>query len=192
MPEQSDAAGAPSADRVDDFIGPGYVGREKATAVVSAFPQAPDRILDWLRASAESGDWRRFERFAGVAVHVARPGELAGILLSALTSGTRAGDTGRGPNEEDLVDMLGEIHSPEAVDALGSLLRERQESDGPYFPLCVKCIESLAEIDTPEAKEILREVATGAWPKPLQWHAAAELGIDEELGYDEDAMLGGA
>lgn len=27
--------------------------------------------------------------------------------------------------------------------------------------------------------------------RPLRWHAAEELGIEDELGFDEDEMLGG-
>lgn len=52
----------------------------------------------------------------------------------------------------------------------------------------------LAEIGTPDALRLLRGIATsapGEWPDPLRWHAAEELGIEDELGFDEDAMLGG-
>lgn len=32
----------------------------------------------------------------------------------------------------------------------------------------------------------------GAWPDSLRRHAAEELGIEDELGFDEDDMFGGA
>ncbi|MFI1362447.1 hypothetical protein [Streptomyces griseochromogenes] len=177
----------PLIDRVDTLIGAGYVGKEKATGVAAEVPEAGTRILGRLRGMADSGDWHRFERFAALAVHL-HPDGLAGILLSAL--GSDAKDA-RGVQVEDLVDMLGELRAPEAVGPLGRLLHDRWESDAPFFSLCTKIIRSLAEIGTPEAHAVLRDVATGDRPEPLKWHAAEELGIEEELGFDEDEMLGG-
>jgi hypothetical protein len=97
-------------------------------------------------------------------------------------------------NREDLVDMLGELRAPEGVDAISALIRERKRSDGPFFPLCVKGVQSLGEIGTPDALALLRGIAMSTpdeWPDPLRWHAAEQLGIEDELGFDEDEMLGG-
>ncbi|MGW2486754.1 hypothetical protein ACWCV9_05965 [Streptomyces sp. NPDC001606] len=191
----------PLIDRVDALIGNGYIGEEKAARIAVEVPEAGEKILDWLRAMVSTGDWHRFERFAAVALHL-HPDGLAEILLDALTSGKHVGRASqnslarqkkaRRVNEEDLVEFLGELHAQEAVGALGLLLQERMESDAPYFSLCIKIIQSLGDIDTPEAQDVLRSVASGDWPKPLKWHAAEELGIEEELGFDEDEMLGGA
>ncbi|WP_329275863.1 hypothetical protein [Streptomyces sp. NBC_01451] len=174
--------------RADSIIvGRGYVGRERAVEVAEAVPESRTRILDWLRKLSADGDWRRLERLAGVAVHL-HPDGLAPILVSALISGTP------GVNVEDLVDMLGELRAPEAVEAISSLVQGRKDSDGPLYALCVKGIQSLAEIGTPEANRFLKGIATSepsAWPAPLRWHAAEELGIEDELGFDEDEMLGG-
>lgn len=199
MPGAAEGAD-PLLDRVDALIGDGCVGKEKADQVAAEVPEARPRILDWLRAMVGSRRWHRFERFAAVAVHL-HPDGLAEILLAALESGTRIGrvaqgsqgvpEEARGVNAEDLVDMLGELRAPQAVVPLSLLLRGRRESDAPFFTFCTKVIQSLAEIGTPEARDVLRDVATGDWPKPLKWHAAEELGIEEELGFDEDEMLGG-
>ncbi|MFF3408325.1 HEAT repeat domain-containing protein [Streptomyces sp. NPDC002742] len=169
------------------IAGRGHIGRERAEEWAAAVPGSRTRILDWLRLASDSGDWRRFERLAGVAVHL-RPEGLAPILAAVLASGAR------GVNAEDLVDMLGELRAPEAVDVIGALVRERKGSDGPFFPLCVKGVQSLGEIGTPEALALLRGIATSTpeeWPGPLRWHAAEQLGIEDELGFDEDMMLGG-
>ncbi|MFG2347219.1 hypothetical protein [Streptomyces phaeochromogenes] len=175
-------------ERVDSLIGQGYVGREKSVEVADAFPEVRARILDWLRLAFESGDWRRFERQAGVAVHL-HPEGLGSTLAPVLAS--RA----QGMNSEDLIDMLGELRAPEGVEPISSLVRERKDSDGLFFALCIKGLQSLAEIGTPGALQFLRVVArsaSGEWPDPLRWHAAEELGIEDELGFDEDLMLGGA
>ena len=169
------------------MTGRGYVGRERAVEVVLAVPESRTRILDWLRNLSAEGDWRRFERLAGVAVHL-HPDGLAPVLASVLTSGVP------GVNAEDLVDMLGELRAPEAVEVISSLVQGRKDSDGPLYALCVKGIQSLGETGTTEANRFLKGVATSdpsAWPAPLRWHAAEELGIEEELGFYEDEMLGG-
>lgn len=155
--------------------------------MAAAVPESRTRILDWLRNLSGDGDWRRFERLAGVAVHL-HPEGLAPILVSVLASGEP------GVNAEDLVDMLGELRASEAVEAISSLVRGRKDSDGPTYALCVKGIESLGEIGTPEANRFLKDIATSepsAWPARLRWHAAEQLGIEDELGFDEDEVLGG-
>lgn len=173
-------------ERADGIVvGRGYVGRERAAEVAVAVPEARTRILDWLRDLSDDGGWRRFERLAGVAVHL-HPDGLAPILTSVLASRVR------GVNAEDLLDMLGELQAPEAVAAVSSLVQERKDSDGPLYALCIKGIQSLGEIGTPEANQFLKGIATSepsAWPAPLKWHAAEELGIEDELGFDEDEML---
>ncbi len=175
-------------ERADGIVaGRGYVGRERAAEVAVAVPEARTRILVWLRNLSDGGDWRRFERLAGVAVHL-HPDGLAPIMASVLASGVP------GVNVEDLVDMLGELRAPEAVEAIFSLVQGRKGVDGPLYALCVKGIQSLGEIGTPEANRFLKDIATSepsAWPAPLRWHAAEELGIEDELGFDEDEMLGG-
>lgn len=177
-----------------DKDGGDYVGKEKAASVAAEVPESATRVLGWLRVMAGAGDWRRFERFAGVAVHL-HPDGLAEILLSALRSSAPSGqDTEGAPrvNTEDVVDVLGELRAPEAVGPISRILREKRESDAPFFAVCTKIIHPLAEIGTPDARDVLREVATGSWPKPVKWHAAEELGIEEELGFDEGEMLGSA
>ncbi|WP_145969027.1 HEAT repeat domain-containing protein [Streptomyces hyaluromycini] len=175
-------------ERVDSLVTGGYVGAERAEESAVAVPAARQRVLDWLRITSAEGDWRRFERLAVLALHV-HPEGLGPILATVLA--TRPA----GVNTEDLVDLLGELRAPEGVEPVATLVRERKSTDGPYFAFCVKALQALGEIGTPEAVRFLRGIATGdpaAWPDPLRWHAAEELGIEDELGFDEDRMLGGS
>lgn len=147
------------------------------------------RVLDWLRITSTEGDWRRFERLAALALHL-HPEGLGPILATVLATQPP------GVNTEDLVDLLGELRAPEGVEPVAALVRERKSADGPYFTFCVKAaLQSLGKIGTPEALGFLRSIATGdpaAWPDPLRRHAAEELGIEDELGFDEDRMRGGS
>lgn len=111
-------------DRADGIVaGRGYVGRERA-AEVAAVPESRTRILDWLRNLSDDGDWRRFERLAGVAIHL-RPHGLAPILTSVLASGAP------GVNAEDLIDMLGELRAPRRWWRSAPSCRGAQPPTGP-------------------------------------------------------------
>lgn len=175
-------------EQADFLVTGGYVGAERAEETAAAVPVARQRVLDWLRITSAEGDWRRFERLTALALHL-HPEGLGPILAAVLV--TRP----TGVNTEDLVDLLGELRAPEGVEPVAALVRERKSTDSPYFTFCVKALQTLGEIGTPEAVGFLRGIATGdpaAWPDPLRWHAAEELGIEDELGFDEDRMLGGS
>ncbi|MEU9456354.1 HEAT repeat domain-containing protein [Streptomyces sp. NPDC048277] len=187
MPAGS-AADLALLERVDSLVIGGYISAERAEEAAAAVPVARERILGWLRITSAEGDWRRFERLAGLALHLHREG-LGPILAGVLTA--RPTDV----NAEDLVDLLGALRAPEGAAPVAALVRERKTTDGPFFTFCVKAIQTLGEIGTPEAADFLRGIATGdpdTWPDPLRWHAAEELGIEDELGFDEDQMLGGS
>ncbi|MFD4604885.1 hypothetical protein ACFWPQ_43585 [Streptomyces sp. NPDC058464] len=178
-------------ERVDALVTGGYIDAERAEETAAAVPAARQRVLDWLRITSTEGDWRRFERLAGLALHLHPEG--LGPILATVLAARPAGPAG--VNTEDLVDLLGELRAPEGVAAVAALVRERKSTDGPYFTFCVKALQTLGEIGTPEAVGFLRGIATGdptAWPDPLRWHAAEELGIEDKLGFDEDRMLGGS
>lgn len=167
-----------AAARVDSLIvGRGYIGRQRAGEVAAAVPEARARILVWLRASADTGDWRRFERLACVALHL-HPEGLGSILAGALEPGVG------GVDAEKLVDLLGELRAPEGVEPIRALLLERRTSDGPLFTVCVKAVQSLGEIGTPEALAFLEEIATGTpgeWPAVLRRCSAEELGLGQDV-----------
>ncbi|MEE1756764.1 hypothetical protein [Streptomyces sp. SP18CS02] len=170
--------------RVDSLLKGGYIGAEKAAAVARAEPLAASpAVLDWLGVCAARGEWTRFGRLAALAAEL-HPRGLGELLAPVIASGEA------GAVLEDLVDIAGQVRAAAAVPALAGLIDSRGETDAPYFPLCVKCVESLGEIGTEEANAALRAVATGAYPDPLRWHAAVELGIEDDLGFDEDEMLG--
>lgn len=175
-------------ERVDALVTGGYIDARRAEETSAAVPAARQRVLDWLRIASTEGDWRRFERLASLALHL-HPEGLGPVLAAVLVSGPP------GVNTEDLVDLLGELRAPEGVEPVATLVRERKSTDGPYFTFSVKALQTLGEIGTPEAVEFLRSIATGdpaTWPDPLRWHAAEELGIEDELGFDEERMLGGS
>ncbi|MFG2961232.1 hypothetical protein ACGF5O_46880 [Streptomyces sp. NPDC048291] len=175
-------------EQVDSLVTGGYVGARRAEEIAVAVPAARQRVLDWLRIASAEGNWRRFERLAALALHL-HPEGLGPILAAVLVSRPA------GVNAEDVVDLLGELRAPEGVEPVAALVRERKSTDGPYFTFCVKALQTLGEIGTPEAVGFLRGIAAGdpaAWPDPLRWHAAEELGIEDELGFDEDRMLGGS
>ncbi|MEU7281998.1 hypothetical protein AB0A69_24965 [Streptomyces sp. NPDC045431] len=190
-------------ERVDALLRGGYIGREKAAEVVAAEPRAASReVLEWLRTLAGAGAWARFGRFALLAAEL-HPEGLAEVVVPVIASGAAGGAGGANRAEgaggaegvlEDLVDLAGEIGAVEAVPALAALIDGRRESgaDAPYFALSLKCVHALGGIGTAEAQAVLRTVATGDHPGVLRWNAAVELGIEDELGYDEDEMLGPA
>lgn len=62
--------------------------------------------------------------------------------------------------------------------------------DAPAYWLCQKVVSALGEIGTPDAFERIRQMTDQSWPDVVRWHAAVELGIEDELGFDEGRMLG--
>ncbi|WP_046734623.1 HEAT repeat domain-containing protein [Streptomyces humi] len=173
-------------ERADSLVTGGYISTRRAEETAAAVPAARQRVLDWLRITSAEGDWRRFERLAALALHL-HPEGLGPILAAVLVSRPA------GVNTEDMVDLLGELRAPEGVEPVAALVRERKSTDGPCFTFCVKALQTLGEIGTPEAVGFLRGIATGdpaAWPDTLRRHAAEELGIEDELGFDEDGTLG--
>jgi hypothetical protein len=171
--------------RVRELLGNGYIGAERARAIVAAAPEARDRVLRWLPDFARAGDWRSFEKFSNLAVDT-HPEGLADVLIPVIADGTAP------TNYEDLVEILGEIATadaaPEAVQALRALLTSRLPTETPPYALCLKTLQVLGAIGGQQAEGTLRAVALGDHPKILKWEAAVELGIEDELGFDEDEM----
>lgn len=87
------------------------------------------------------------------------------------------------------MDILGEIQDVSAVTCLSRVAKRSVIEDAPAYWLCQKVIASLGEIGTPESLECVRRMTTQPWPNPVRWHAAVELEIEDELGFDEDQML---
>lgn len=170
-------------ERVDAKLrAAGYTTPARSAEIADTEPGASGEIIGWLRRLMHEGRWLRFSRFANLAFHL-HPDELAPLLIEGILAGEPAGTI------EDMVEMLGELNSAEAIPALANLVEIRRGQDSPYFPLCIKCIQAIGAIDAPSRDEVLRSIATGAYPDPLKWHAAEEVGMIEELGFDEDEML---
>ncbi|MER7165695.1 hypothetical protein ABT336_06385 [Micromonospora sp. NPDC000207] len=146
------------------------------------FPAAAEYLASWIRISAEGRDWRRVERLANLAAALRAPN------LSAVLVGLLEADIS-GLNEEDLVDILGEIRAVESAGAIFRIIKRRLDVDAPAYWLCQKAILSLSELDTDEAERYLRSMLSDWWPKPVRWHAAVVLCVEDDLGFDEGSML---
>jgi hypothetical protein len=184
----ADDADGIAAHRVKELVGTGYISAERAQAIVAAAPEARDRIVEWLRSAAASGDWRTVEKFANLAAHT-RPEGLAAVLAPIVADGTAP------TNYEDLVEILGEVadheRDPEAVPAIVRLLTARMPTDGPAYALSLKALQALGTIGGAEAEQALRAIAEDDdHPSQVRWEAAVELGIEDDLGFDEDEMTG--
>jgi hypothetical protein len=170
------------AAAVDSHLGLSPVTAEVAEVVQERFPEAAGSLERWIRSAAEARDWRRVERFANLGAAWRTPG-LGSAIIHVLEANFD------GLNQEDLVDILGEIG---AVDAAGTIFRvvnRSLESDAPTYWLSQKAILALSELETDEADRYLREMTADSWPNPIRWHAAVALRVEDELGFDEDLML---
>lgn len=176
--------------RVKEVLGQGYIGETSASRVASALPDISVRIGELLSSADGDGDWQTFTTLANLARWVS-PAGLAEQLIPVLEKRPQ------GVNKEDLVEILGEIESAAAVPTVIHVFHEELDNDGPAYWTCKKCIAALGTVHFALGDEhdggasaFLRQVATGDYPKPLKWEAAVELGIEDDLGFDEDEMTG--
>ena len=170
------------ADAVYSDIAHGPVTAELADDIQTRFPETCDSIERWIRAAAVVHDWRRVERFANLGAVLGAPG-LGSVIVDLLETNPP------GLNQEDLVDILGEIRAVDAASTIFRVVERSLNSDGPAYWLCQKAILSLSELDTDEAKSYLIQMTDDSWPNVVRWNAAVALGIEDELGFDEESML---
>ncbi|MFE1963305.1 HEAT repeat domain-containing protein [Streptomyces sp. NPDC059479] len=170
------------ADLVESLVN-GFLAERDARSIVELHPGLRDVIVSWIREAAHVRSWTRVDKFANLAAPLRVPG-LGGVLQEILDSDAV------GFNKEDLVEILGEIHALDAVPCLFRVVERSVGEDAPAYWLCQKVISSLGEIGTPEALGRIRQMTAAPWPDVVRWHAAVELRIEEELGFDEDRMLG--
>ncbi|MGV9321590.1 hypothetical protein [Streptomyces sp. NPDC003660] len=156
-------------------------GRD-AGSISAQYPEAPELIATWIRDAARAEHWSRVDKFANLAAPMRAPG-LGEVLQELLDSEVD------GFNKEDVVDILGEIQAEAAVGSLFRVAARSVVRDAPAYWLCQKVISSLGGINTIEAREVLRQMTATSWPPTIRWYAAVELGIEDELGFDEDEML---
>ncbi|MFE9925250.1 hypothetical protein ACFYQA_27860 [Streptomyces sp. NPDC005774] len=154
-----------------------------ARFIAAKYPEVTQFIASWIREAAHMGNWARVDKFANLAALLRVPG-LGGALQEILDSDLV------GFNKEDLVEILGEIREVGAVTCLFRVAEGSVNEDAPAYWLCQKVISSLGGIGTPEAFEYIRQMTVQSWPDVVRWYAAVELGIEDELGFDEDQMLG--
>ncbi|WP_157851448.1 HEAT repeat domain-containing protein [Streptomyces monomycini] len=173
--------GKPQADLVESLVN-GFLTEQDARAVADRYPETYGSVVSWIREAAEAGDWTRVGKFTNLAAPL-RVAGLDGVVQGILDSGAP------GCNAEDLVEILGEVGGASAVACLFRVAERSASEDAPAYWLCQKAIASLGEIGAPQAFEGLRRMTASSWPDVVRWHAAAELDIEEELGFDEDRML---
>src|SRR5688500_19249809 len=95
------------ADLVESLVN-GFLTKQDARSIAELHPGISGDIVFWIREAAEVGDWARVEKF----VNLAAPLQVAGLdeILQEILDSDAAGI-----NEEDLVDILGEIRDVSAV-----------------------------------------------------------------------------
>ncbi|MDX6740107.1 hypothetical protein [Actinocorallia sp. A-T 12471] len=169
-------------DQIDSLI-TGFVAPERARAIAREYPTVIDSIAEWIRCSAVQENWRRVERLANLAAPLDAPG--LGAVLCELVDRDVSG-----LNVEDLVEILGEIGAASSGVAIFRMLERRIASDGPAYWLSQKAILALGEFGTVESDGFLRKMTGKDWPDPVRWHSAVALGVEDDLGFDEDQMLG--
>ncbi|MER5969443.1 HEAT repeat domain-containing protein [Streptomyces sp. NPDC002055] len=164
--------------------GPGYSREERQRRVESRLPDARERIAFLMRRLAQRSDWSRFNTLENIAADLRDVPDLDRVLIDVVRSGEGPGYL------EDHIEILGELAHPAAVDDIIRVFTEREHSGGPSSGLRLKCIQALGSMGGPSARDFLRGIAEGNHPPRLKWEAAVELGIEDELGFDEDEMCG--
>ncbi len=164
------------------MIGSDFVGQEQANRVVESFPAVPSVLDGWLERLMASGDWLSFNKLVNLAAYVRPPGP-GELLCRALDS--RAVSV----NREDMVEILGELGDTASVGSIVRAIHSEYGTDGPHYNFCRRCPSALAAIGGDDARRKLSDVTGSGWPNVLRWYAAVELGIEEDLGFDEDEML---
>ncbi|WP_157862293.1 HEAT repeat domain-containing protein [Wenjunlia vitaminophila] len=168
---------------MDVLLEGGPVDEATVSRVTASEPEIREVMVSWLREFISTGDWIRFGRFINLAAYI-RPNGLGELIREVL-------DSDLSPvNREDLVEILGEIQDSCAVSVLVRIFEHSWPGEMPFPSLSRKCIEALGAIGTEESFAAARRIAVNeSYPSPLRWYAAIELGIEDELGFDEDEML---
>ncbi|MGN9841226.1 hypothetical protein ACTMTI_24170 [Nonomuraea sp. H19] len=155
-----------SADMVDSLV-TGVVTKRHAQSIAAEYPEAMESIAAWIREAARARNWRRVERLANLAAPLQAPrlGEVLREILGADVPGL---------NNEDLVEILGEIQATDAVVCLFRVAERSVQADAPAYWLCQKVIFSLGAIGTVEALGRIREMTAPSWPDVVRWQAAVD------------------
>ncbi|SOD60134.1 hypothetical protein SAMN06297387_10225 [Streptomyces zhaozhouensis] len=169
--------------RIDASLPRGFLGENETERIRESFPDAPQRIVGWLRLLTNEEEWATFNRFALLAAEFAPPG-LVDVLRPVLQAAPTAA------NQEGLVEILGDLADPAATSTVIAYFDRTWPQETPFYSSSVKALEALGAIGTEEAQSFLRSLAEDhGKPAPLRWYAAVELQIEDELGFDEDTML---
>lgn len=169
----------------------GFLGASQVREALNRVPRARHEIVEWIEQSIDDGDSGRFRSLVNFATaakfaDMLEPVDLDRLIIPLVVNREEQYLL------EDLVEILGELESVDAVEAVAGLFEERcvnAANDLINQSLCLKCIYALSSIDTDEARGVLRGIAIGAYPNILRWHAACQLDIDGELGFDKDEMV---
>ncbi len=168
-------------DVVDSMV-VGFITDARAGEIEAACPGVAASIVGWVRDSAADRNWPRVERLANLAARLQPPG-LGEALRELIDADIKE------LNNEDLVDILGEIQDADSASSIFGLVQRSFTSDAPAYWLCQKAILSLSTLETVKADAYLLALTKPNWPNPIRWHAAVALQIEDSLGFIEDDML---
>jgi HEAT repeat protein len=138
--------------------------RSECIVAIAGLVDVEECIAEGLSSTAADGAWGRFERWL-LAAYEQPSRALTPMLCEVLAR--------RMPevNNEDLVEVLGEIGDPRAVDAIEDALLWEPDWD-EFHALGVKCVWALGAIATPEARSMLEDAASVG---PEEVRSAAQL-----------------
>lgn len=106
-------------------------------------------LADGLARAADSDDWDAFERYVIAGSQHPSP-LMAPVLREVLDRRLRI-------NTEDILDLLALIRDPEAVSVVEGTLWWMPDWDD-YYNIGIKAVWALADIATPAAYDVLRDV----------------------------------
>ncbi|MFC7219191.1 hypothetical protein ACFQLX_13590 [Streptomyces polyrhachis] len=166
-----------------ETLAAGFVTEQQGLDIAARHPMVTGSIARWIRETALAGDLRRAQRLANAAAALRAPG-LGAVLQELLDADIPD------LNNEDFVDILGDIGAADSVACILRVVERSLDRDAPAYWLTQKAISSLTDIGTEKALDHVRGMTEPMWPNVVRWHAAYALDIDEELGFDEDTMIG--
>lgn len=155
--------------------------------ILAEYPDVRENLVAWLSAAAKSdaGEWAtELANLVGrVGASEPRWVEGASPILNDLL---RVPPTGL--NEEDVVEVIGEIRADQCVETLVAVAWRWRKLDAPMFWLSKKVLWSLSVIESAGADDALRTISGVDWPLTVRALAVDELvharGMDRREGLD--------
>lgn len=141
-------------ERVEEILSASRFGDIGGYERLSRVDGCAEVVVEGLVRSCEAEDWGRFEMF--VLGSKACPSSAAVAVLCEVL-----GRQVWGVNNEDIIEVLGLIGDPMAIDALAASAQWQPDWD-EFNWIAIKSVLALAEIGTEDALVALREIASTA------------------------------